>query len=208
MEFNLNKKKLILDLTGKEIKDYSYLIGFFLIFSFFIFFVIRPNLKSLFESYLLIEKLKKDDSLYEKEIVNIINIQEKIINSRNDLPIINSAVTFKPEINQLINDIIKAITNNYFIVDNFSFNNVNLKDISKKNILKPISFSLKLTGNFPNLISLINEIHQQRRLKLIKSISITKEINQEIPIISTESASLSSESAQLKINLIVEGYYL
>lgn len=208
MRSNLNRKKLILNLSGEEIKDYSYLIGFFLIFSFFIFFVIRPNLKSVFESHLLIEKLKKDDALYESEIMSVIDIQEKMINFRNDLPIINSAITFKPDVNQLINDIIKIIKNNFFLVENFSFANVNLKDVSRENVLKPISFSLNLIGNFSDLISLINEINQQRRLKLIKSISVEKEINKEMMVASTESAQLSSESAQLKINLIVEGYYL
>jgi|GEM_PF-1131374 len=207
MTDHLNKEKIILGLTKEKLRDYSYFIAFFLIFAFFIFFVIRPNLKSIFEANLKIEKLKKENNFYEYQIENIVNIQEKFIKFRNDLSLIDNAITSKPEVNQLINDITKTVQKNQFVIENFSLSNLNLKDVSRNDALKTILFSLDIIGIFPDFVSLINKVHQQKRLKLIKAATITKEVNKNL-IISTESAQFSTNSSNLKINLLIEGYYL
>ena len=193
---NLDKKQLLSKLFTEKNKDYSYTIIFFLIFSFFAFFIIRPNILSIFQANLQIENLKKTNAIYEYQIQNVIDVQSILVNVRDDLPLLDEAVTSKPQINQLINDITKAIEKNHLEISKLSLANVNLKDISKTEQFKPLVFDLGLTGSFDNYLNLMKDIYNDRRIKLMKDIVISKEDKS------------GTNSGTLQIELQLEGYYL
>jgi Tfp pilus assembly protein PilO len=193
---NLDKKQLLSKLFTEKNKDYSYTIIFFLIFSFFVFFIIRPNVLSIFQANLQIENLKKTNAIYEYQIQNVIDVQSILVNVRDDLPLLDEAVTSKPQINQLINDITKAIEKNHLEISKLSLANVNLKDISKTEQFKPLVFDLGLTGSFDNYLNLMKDIYNDRRIKLMKDIVISKEDKS------------GTNSGTLQIELQLEGYYL
>ncbi len=193
---NFDKKQLLSKLFTEKNKDYSYTIIFFLIFSFFVFFIIRPNILSIFQANLQIENLKKTNAIYEYQIQNVIDVQSILVNVRDDLPLLDEAVTSKPQINQLINDITKAIEKNHLEISKLSLANVNLKDISKTEQFKPLVFDLGLTGSFENYLNLMKDIYNDRRIKLMKDIVISKEDKS------------GTNSGTLQIELQLEGYYL
>ena len=73
---------------------------------------------------------------------------------------------------------------------------VNLKDISLNNELKTIVFNVGANGEFEDYFKFIKELYDRRRLNIVKDIEISRTLEG------------SSESAQLKINFQLEGYYL
>ncbi len=206
---SIKKEKINLALNPKQVRDYSYTVAFFLILSFFIFFVIRPNIKTIYEANLTLEKLRKDDAIYEYEIENILLVQDKLMEVRDDLSLIDKAVPQKPEINQLINQINKLIEKNNLLVENFTLSDFNLKDISRQSDLKPLVFLIQLRGNFKDFLNFSTNLFNQRRLKWLKKIEISKSSKDLEEFFSaTESAQITTGSANLLINLNLEGYYL
>lgn len=206
MKYNLTKENFFSFIKKKATKDYTYTTFFFLIFSFFIIFVIRPNIKSIFEANLEIEKLKKENTIYEYEINNILDVQEKLITIRDDISLLDDAVTDRPQVNRMIDDIVKAAEENNITIDEFNLVDVNLKDIAKSQELKNLVFDLAIRSNFENYLSFIENLYRQRRIKSINKMTISKEkINLHE---ASDSANISSNSANLSIQLLVEGYYL
>jgi len=192
----MDKKNKLKAVFTKKTKDYSYAAVFFIIFSFLTFFIIRPNILSVFEANLKIENLKKTNAFYEAEINNVINAQSVLIESRNDLGLLDEAITKKPQINELIRDVNGTVDKNRLSVNKMSLVDFNLKDVSQNDILKTIVFDLGIEGGFDNYLGFIKDLYDQRRLKLLKNINIT-----------TETPS-GSGSATLIINCQLEGYYL
>jgi len=192
----MDKNIIIQKLVSKKGQDYTYTIAFFIIFSFFVIFVIRPNILSVFQANLKIENLKKTNAIYEYQIQNVINAQTVLVDSRDDLQLLEEAITNKPQVNQLISDITKTTESNRVGVNKLSLVDVNLKDVSRSDQLKIITFNLGLSGSFDYFNSLLKELYNQRRLKILKNISINR--IQEV----------SSSSGILRIDLQLEGYYL
>lgn len=190
-------KTAILDkIFTKKNKDYTYIILFFLIFSFFVFFAIRPNLLSVFSANSEIKKLKGTDEIYESQIMRIIDIQSLLETTRNDLPLISEAMPYYPQVNKVISDIERLTVKNKMTTLKMNILNIELKDLNKKNdLLKKIGVEMELEGSFDNTRALIKDIENQRRLKFIKELSIKN----------TEE---SSGSAKLNIQLKIESYYL
>lgn len=196
MSSKFDKKAIIGKIFSKKGQDYSYAIAFFLIFSFFVFFVIRPNILSVFEANLKIQNLKKTNTLYEYQIQNIINAQTVLVDARDDLSLLDEALTNKPQVNQLIADITKTIEKNNLVIDKLSLVDVNLKDVTASDQLKSLIFNLGLTGNFEGYTKLMTDIYSQRRVKLLKDVSIS------------QTEEVGSSSGNLRIELQLEGYYL
>ncbi len=178
-------------------KDYTYAIAFFLIFSFFSYFIIRPNLLSVFEANLRIQDLKKTNAFYETQIENIITAQSILIEARNDLEILDRAVTKKPQINELLHDITETALKKNLELDKLDLTNVNLKDIGYSDHLKTVIISTEALGGFNDYFESIKDWYNQIRLKLLKNIEITKREDKE-----------ATPSGKLKISFEIESYYL
>lgn len=193
---NFDKNTIIAKLFTKKGKDYSYAIAFFLVFSFFLLFVIRPNVLSVFQANLKIENLKKTNAIYEYQIQNVINTQTVLVDARNDLQLLDEAVTSKPQVSQIIGDITKTVERNNLVISKLSLVDVNLKDVSRSDQFKPLTFDLGLTGNFDDYFKLMKDFYNQRRTKLLKNIIVSRTQEE------------SSPSGTLQIELQLEGYYL
>lgn len=184
-------------LFTKKGKDYTYTVIFFLIFSFLTFFVIRPNILAVFQAHLRIESLKKTNVFYETQIQNVVNTQSVLIEERNNIGLLNQAITKKPEVNELIRDITNTSNQDNLVVSKMNLTDVNLKDVSRNDQLKAIVFDLSLGGQFENYLKLIKDLYGQRRLKILKNIEIDN-----------RTAETGSSSGTLIINYQLEGYYL
>lgn len=191
----MSKKNLINRLITEKTKNYTYTIAFFLVFSFFVYFVIRPNLLSVFVSNSKIDELKKIDRVYENQINKVIDLQSVLESNRDNFGLLKEAVSENPQVNKVLSDISLSAEKNKLLINKIIIGDINLRDSSKQK-LYAVSVNLDLRGNFASLMSFVKELNDQRRLKLVKKMTILKEDEK------------ATESAELKINMEVEGYYL
>ncbi len=183
-------------LITKKTKDYSYTIAFFLIFSFFLFFVIRPNILAIFRSNLEVANLTKTNAFYESQIQNVILSQTMLEAVRDDLYLVDEALTSRPDVNDLINDLTETINKNQLLIDKISLTNVELKNITKSDQMKTIAFDVQLVGGFEQFRQLMDDLYSQRRLKTISNITIDR---REI---------VSTSSGDIRLIFDLESYYL
>lgn len=192
----MDKDTLIKQFTSKKAKDYTYAIIFFLIFSFFIFFVIRPNLVNVFSLQEELGKLQIMDAGYENVIKKIINIQTFLETNRSDLYLLDQAVSSTPQINKLIQDIEAAASASGIIVSQINISKIDLKDKTvrtKKNIL---TVNIATHTGFEKAKLFVENLIMERRLKTLKNITLDRD----------EKSASPSSALDIKIDL--EGYYL
>lgn len=192
----MDKDYLKKQLTSAKIKDYSYSIIFFLTFSFFVFFVIRPNLVNVFSLQEELGKLHILDVGYENVIKKIINIQTFLETNRSDLYLLDQAISSTPQINKIVQDIEKAATNSGVIVNQIDISKINLKQGGRQTKKNSLIVNMSVKTNFDDMQLFVNNLINQRRLKTLKHIVIDKD----------ELSGTASGSLDIKFEL--EGYYL
>lgn len=183
-------------LFSKKARDYSYAIAFFFTFSFFLVFVIRPNILNVFHTFVEIEELKKIERVYDNQIGTILTIQSDLERYRSDLVYVDEALSSTPLVNKVLSDVNDAAVKNSLSVIKLDINDIDLKSRDARQ-LTPISVGLDGTGTFENMYGFLKETYNQRRLKLAKDIKISR-----------DSAEEATDSSELIIQMQVEGYYL
>jgi len=192
MEKKLSLKKIF----TKKTVDYTYTILFLSVFSFFIFFVIRPNLLSIFQANKKIDSLIKDNNFLEKQVQNLVSIQSSLEVNRDNISVLGEAISKMPQVNKLLEDLNSSIKNNNLVIDKLTIVDINLKKSQKEDTLKSVVFNVVLKGGFDNFIKLTKDLYSQRRIKMVKSAVISRDTKE------------SSTSGMLNIEMSVEGYYL
>ena len=192
----MEKSWIIKNLFSKKTQDYTYSIAFFFIFSFFVYFIIRPNLIKVFEITTKIEQLKNINKNYGEEIDKIVNIQSELELNRDDLGFLKEAIAAKPDVNKVLYDVLVSSDEGNLRFDRAVVSDINLKDKGSADKLKFFIINMNLAGTFEDTMAFIERIYNQRRLKLIPEFELAREKKE------------SSDSGALKIRLGVEGYYL
>ncbi|MBI3620022.1 hypothetical protein HY214_02660 [Candidatus Roizmanbacteria bacterium] len=192
----MDKSDIIKKLTRGKSKDYTYSVAFFLTFSFFAFFVIRPNVSSVFKANSKIEVLKKVDHIFETQIRKIIDLQTSFENYRDKLYLLQEAVSAHPKVNKILSDVTEAANKYRLAISKVNIADINLKDTTKDLKMKAVSLKFDTTGDFADMISFMQELTNQRRLKLIKGYKFYGE------------ESFASSSGRLHLKIEMEGYYL
>lgn len=182
------------NIFSKKTADYTFAILFFLIFSIFIIFAIKPSLTTAFALKKEETELKKINSLYESKILRIVDIQSQIEKNREYFPLLDQAISTSPQVNKIIEDIKEAADANSFLIKKVDVSDVNLFTPNKKNLEK-VKVTVEGKSSFEDLLKFTASLFEKRRLKTIKKMIITND---------TE----STVSSQLKITLDIEGYYL
>jgi Tfp pilus assembly protein PilO len=192
----MRKNRLLQAFLNKRAKDYSFMIVFFIIFTFFVLFVIRPNVKTVFVLQQELDNLKKLDSDYEKAIFNIVAIQSTLERNRDTFPVLTQAMPSNPQVNKVIDDIKKIASDSSMEMKRIDISEINLKGSDNKDKIKPYIVQIEATSNFVSVSRFLEGLMGQRRLKTIRQLSIVKEIKD------------STASSALRIKLEIEGYYL
>lgn len=193
---SIDKDSIKKSITLSKVKDYTYTIFFFLTFSFFIVFVIRPNLVNVFSLQEELGRLKILDKDYENVIRKIIDIQSFLELNRDDLYVLDQALPEGPHITMLLDDLQKVASESGLDVNQIELGRVDLKHdsvIQKRNTVK---ISITTNSNFNSALSYIKLITQQRRLKNIEKINLMKDEKE------------GSDSGSLQIQFEISGYYL
>ncbi len=186
---------LLNKLRSKKGKDYTYITVFFLIFSIFIIFAIRPSLTTAISLRQQYNDLQRLNDQYEQVVSNIVVNQATLENARDQLYLINDAMPDSPTINKLISDIEKAGSDNSINFSDITIGEVNLVQTAGQRT-QQIVINVNATTTFDNLMNFIKDLSKQRRLKYVKQLSIAREVEE------------SSQSSQLKVLMEIDGYYL
>lgn len=190
----MNAVKIPKNIFSKKVSDYTFAIMFFLIFSAFIIFAIRPSLTTATTLKREEFDLRRIDSLYENKIFSIATLQSQMEENRRDLPLLNQAISTYPQVNKMIEDIKDAADKNSLVIKKAAVSDVNLVDTKKKN-LQELKVTIEGKGSFDDLLKFTAALFNQRRLKTIKKMVVSRDPE-------------STASSQLKITLDIEGYYL
>jgi len=183
-------------LARKEVKDYTYVILFFLISSFFILFAVKPALSIAFSLKRQAFDLERINAIYEKNILKLVEVQFKLENIRDKTYLLEQAVPKKPEMKTLVDNIKQIASAEGTLVNSLNLSSVDLKKETKETKLRPLLINMETTAEFAATHSFIEKIIEQKRIKMIKDLKILKGENS------------STDSAHLKIMMEIESYYL
>ena len=140
---------------SKKMGDYTFAILFFVIFSLFILFAIKPSLTTATSLKREEYDLKKVDELYENQILNIANVQSLMEENREKLPLLTMAISNHPQVNKMIDDIQQASNKSAFIIKKASIGEVNLID-TKKDKLQTLHLTVEGSSDFDTLMKFID----------------------------------------------------
>lgn len=183
-------------ILNKKIFDYTFIIAFFLVFSFFIFFAIKPNLETGFKLQKELDELKQIDKNYNSAIDTIISIQSKLESNRDSVPLLNAAIPPKPDLQKVISDIQKTASSSGLPLTSLDVSEIPLASTMSAHILKNYQVKFESKSDFNAIQQFFINFLAQRRLKIINKVDVTKAEKE------------SSTSAQLQVIFEIESYYL
>lgn len=193
---NINLKKIIRTLGDKKVRDYIYISIFFILFSIFILFAIKPALTTAFSLKKEEEELKEKNLTYQKAIADANNNLYVLEDVRDKLFLIDESISNSPQINKVVDDIENASIDSSLLLKNiFVSEKIDYIDL-KKTDFKEIRVNLESQGRFADVLNMVKVINAQRRLKLIDNIEFFNEIE------------ISTNSGSLDIKSEIVGFYL
>lgn len=192
----MDKEEIKKKLLSNRTKDYTYGIIFLLTFSFFLFFVIRPNLVNVLSLQEELGKLRILDTGYENVIRKIVTIQTFLETNRSDLYLLDQAISSTPQINKVVQDIQDAASSSGVTVSQIDISQVDLKATKTPTAKNILLVNMATKAEFDKAKTFLDSLFMQRRLKTIKHVSIDK------------METTGSGSATLDIRIELEGYYL
>lgn len=196
---NLDRKKIVALLQDKKVQNYGFLIVFFILFSFFIIFAIRPNLLTAFNLQKELQDLKLQNREFESKIQKIVAYQTLLETYRDDIPLLDQAVPPSPELAKVIEDVRQSATDSGVLIQNLKVESVDYKAKSSGDKLQEFSISTDSLASTTSLRQFFDLLLNQRRLKSLDIIDLSK---------GDFAAGETNDINIYKINLIVSSNYL
>ncbi len=194
---NFDRNKLVKLLQDKKVQSYSFLVGFFVVFSFFVIFAIRPNLITAFNLQKELQDLKLQSREFESKIQQIVTYQTVLEQHRDDLPLLDEAVPSSPVLGKVIEEVRKSASDSGIILGYVSVESVDYKLQSEST--QSFDITVDATASKENLRLFLDALLNQRRLKSLEIIDVLKPDFTEDP---------SNDINIYKVNLIVSSSYL
>ena len=200
MQSEINR---VLRKLQKSDPQYTYLIFFFVAFSVFTLFIIRPSLVTAFTLVQREKNLQEVNLQYEEAISQILSTQNDLERAQGQIPLADAAVPAGPRINAVLEDIKKAALESDVVIDQLNINKTNLVYINSTNDVQAIKIDVSLVTPFESYMKFQERLYKQKRIKNIVSTEI---IHQQA--ISTPVEAQDLPSGTLKIQLEIVAYYL
>jgi len=138
MDKNTYIKKLIKNLDKEKIRDYLYPTIFFLAFSVFIVFAIKPSLSTVFKLINEEKTLNEKNKKYQ-DAVDYVSMNLSVLESlRDSMYLLNESYPNTPQVNKIIEDIYKICDESEIVISNLD-------------LIKPIEYSLIKQPVFKNV---------------------------------------------------------
>lgn len=196
---DIDRKKIVALLQDKKVQNYGFLIVFFIIFTFFIIFAIRPNLTTAFNLQKELQDLKLQNREFESKIQKIVSYQTFLETYRNDLPLLDEAVPYSPEIAKVIEDVRQSATDSGVLIQSLKVESVDYKAKATDAGIKGFSINAEAEATTANMRSFFDLLLKQRRLKSLDLVDLTK---------SDFTGEESSDINIYRIRLIISSSYL
>lgn len=192
----MDKNILLKHLFDKKVQNYGYVIVFLIIFSFFIVFIIKPNISIVFQLEKEKNYLNKLDKTYENTIIEIVNLQSEMEKIRPNLDIIKQALPSQVGIDKVVDDLSKSASASSISIKKVNFSSFSLVNQRNNEKVNEIQFNIDFISSFRNASDYLKSLLMQRRLKGINQITFDKPLN------------IATDSADLNIKLSGEMFYL
>src|SRR3989339_478974 len=124
---DMNKEKFLALLKDKKVQNYSYNIFFFIVFTFFIIFAIRPNLITAFNLQKELQDLRLKNKQSEEVILQIVNYQSLMEEYRDSLYVLDDAVPSSPKLAQFVEEISQTATDSGLVVQSLTVESIAFK---------------------------------------------------------------------------------
>lgn len=193
----IDRTKITNLLKEEKVQSYSFSIGFFLVFSLFVYFAIRPNLVTAFN----LEKEKQDLRLqnrqYEEQILQIVNYQSTIEAYRDKMFLLDEAIPPSPVATKVIDDVKKSASESGILLTSVAIDKIEFtKDVEQ--FEQVFEFSISTSGNLEiqQLEKFIIALINQRRIKSIENLQISRVQAEEGGV------------ARYSITMSITGFYL
>ncbi len=194
----VSKTNITTLLQEKKVQNYSYSIGFFIVFSLFVYFAIRPNLVTAFNLEKEKQTLKEQNKQYEEQILLIVEYQSAIEEYRDSFYLLDEAIPPTADVTKVIDDIRASATESGIALTNITVDPLEFTtDVQQYEEVYNFNITTGGKVQIQQLEAFITTLANQRRIKSIDSLQITR----------TESDQDNIES-QYSINMTIKGYYL
>ena len=200
----MDRKKILELLKQKQVQDYTFSIAFFLVFSFFVIFAIRPNLITAFSLQKELQESKLKNEEYEQKILQIVNYQSVFEENRGKFYLLDESIPTKPGVAKVVEDIRKAGVESGIKINNLSVSEIDLKPEKLIAGIKKYRVEMDISSNLKDIESFLDLLNSQRRLKTIEEIKFTQLENSP----QTEMANTLDTTAGYKISFGINGFYL
>jgi Tfp pilus assembly protein PilO len=179
----MDRKKIMLALSQEKVQKPTFTIIFFLLFSFFVYFAIRPNLVTAFSLQKELQDVRLKNKEYEEQILQIVNYQTAVEQYRDDFPLLDEAIPLSPGVVKVVDDIRKSASEAGILLETLSVDDsFEYKNEETPKTEELVSFSLSTTSEIQidQLQQFINNLLDQRRIKTIESVDISsKELDEQ-----------------------------
>lgn len=169
----MDSQKIKQLLIKKEVQDYTYFILFFLVFSFFAFFVIKPVLSVGVRLRREASDLKKINETFDANIRQVIRIQTQLETIRDEKYLIDEAIPKSPSTGSVVSQIESASAQSGTIITKLTINEIIYKSKEATSTgLQGGVFDIEVKGEFNQIMNFLTLMSSQRRLKTITKMKV------------------------------------
>ena len=191
----MNRKDLVEKIKDKKVQDYSLTIIFFILFAFFVFFAIRPNVLTAFNLRKELAELRLKDKQFEDTILKIIEYQTILSANRDNFYLLDEALPKTPQVYKVIDDVSETASASSVITTRISAEEIPIFGEKNNVRMKSYAVTMSASASTDSLKAFIVNLPKQRRLKSIKNLDITRDAK-------------SGDGSKYNVRFIIEGYYL
>jgi hypothetical protein len=184
----------------KSDPQYTYLIFFFIAFSVFTLFIIRPSLVTAFSLLQRERTLTEVNTQYEDTISRILATQSDLEQIQTQIPLIDAAVPKSPRLNAVLEDIKSAAQSSDVTIDSMNINKTSLVYTNSSNEVQSVHVVVFLNTTFEKYLEFQRILYSQKRIKNIVTSEFLKQ--------GGDGESGQPTGNQLKIQLEIAAYYL
>lgn len=178
----MDKKKILALLQDEKKRDYTFNIAFFLIFSFFLYFAIRPNLLTVFRLQQQHEELRLKNKEAEATIMQIVSYQSTLEQYRDVFPLLSEAVPQSPGLVKAVEDVRMSASASGVLLDELSVEGITFHDAAGTGELQTYVMSLGGKAEIGTISDFLTTVMRQRRLKTIENFTLSAASDGEITI--------------------------
>lgn len=164
----------------------------------FVIFVIKPGVGTLFALQAQKKALQQTNEVYKGYLTDVNVLMQKEAKNIEAFKLYNKVIPDRPLLSNITQDEIAIASQSALTIYDSSIGETSLKNTDSSLQLKKVELTLSMNGSFESLLSYIDTIHEQKRIKNFNSITITKEVSNKN----------STSSGKLDINAIISSFFL